>query len=46
MKELLQFFREDLADENFTMGEKVKYGVVLPLTLLSMMMIAGWIESL
>lgn len=46
MKELWQFFKKDISDENFTMKEKVKYGVVLPLTLLSMMIIAGWIENL
>lgn len=46
MKELWQFFCEDIAKENFTMKEKVKYGVVLPLTLLSIMIIAGWIETI
>lgn len=46
MKELWQFFKKDISSENFTMREKVKYGVVLPLALLSIMIIAGWIESL
>ena len=46
MKELWQFFKKDISNENFTTGEKVKYGVVLPLTFLSMMIIAGWIENL
>lgn len=46
MKEFLTIMVKDIKSENFTMKEKVKYGVVLPLTLLSMMMIAGWIEKL
>lgn len=46
MKDLWNLFKEDISDENFTMREKVMYGVVLPLTLLSIMIIAGWIENL
>lgn len=46
MKELWQFFKKDISNENFTMREKVWYGVVLPITFLSMMIIAGWIEKL
>jgi hypothetical protein len=44
MKELWQFFKEDISDENFTMREKVMYGVLLPIGFIVVAILGGLIE--
>lgn len=44
MKELWQFFAEDISDENFTMREKVMYGVLLPIGLIAVALLGGLLE--
>lgn len=44
MKELWQFFEEDISDENFTMREKVMYGVLLPIGMIAVALLGGLIE--
>jgi len=45
MKELWQFFKEDISDENFTMREKVMYGVLLPIGFIVVAILGGLIEQ-
>ena len=44
MKDLWQFFKEDISDENFTMREKVMYGVLLPIGMIAVAILGGLIE--
>jgi hypothetical protein len=44
MKDLWQFFKEDISDENFTMREKVMYGVLLPIGFIVVAILGGLIE--
>lgn len=45
MKELLQFFKEDISGENFTMREKVVYGILLPIGCIAIAILGGLIEQ-
>lgn len=45
MKDLWQFFKEDISDENFTMREKVMYGVLLPIGFIAVAILGGLIEQ-
>lgn len=45
MKELWQFFKKDIAGENFTMREKVVYGVLLPIGCIAVAILGGLIEQ-
>lgn len=44
MKEFFNVMFEDLKQEGFTKKEVVIYGVVVPLTCILVIGIAGWIE--
>ena len=44
MKELWQFFKKDISDENFTMREKAMYGVLLPIGMIAVALLGGLIE--
>lgn len=44
MKDLWNFFKEDISDENFTMREKVMYGVLLPIGMIAVAILGGLIE--
>lgn len=44
MKDLWNLFKEDISDENFTMREKVMYGVLLPIGFIAVALLGGLIE--
>ena len=44
MKDLWNFFKEDISGENFTMREKVMYGVLLPIGFIAVALLGGLIE--
>ena len=46
MKEFFNVMFEDLKQEGFTKKEIVIYGVVVPLTFIATLGIAGWIEHM
>ena len=45
MKDLWNFFKEDISDENFTMREKIMYGVLLPIGFIVVAILGGLIEQ-
>ena len=45
MKDLWNLFKEDISDENFTMREKVMYGVLLPIGFIAVALLGGLIEQ-
>lgn len=45
MKDLWNLFKEDISDENFTMREKVMYGVLLPIGFIAVVLLGGLIEQ-
>ena len=45
MKEFLKIMEKDYLKENFSVKEWVVYGIVAPLVLLTIMGLAGWIET-
>lgn len=46
MKELINIIFEDIKTENFSKKEIIIYGVILPLSLILIVGIVGWIETL
>lgn len=44
MKELIRLFEKDIMSEHFTRREYVIYGVVYPLALIAVAIVAGAIE--
>ena len=44
MKDLWNLFKEDISDENFTMREKIMYGVLLPIGFIAVALLGGLIE--
>lgn len=46
MKEFWSIMEKDYQKENFTTQEMVVYGIIAPLTLVAVMALAGWMESL
>lgn len=46
MKEFFNIMFEDMKQEGFTKKEIVIYGVVVPLTFIATLGIAGWIEQM
>ena len=44
MKDLWNLFKEDISDENFTMREKVVYGILLPIGFIAVALLGGLIE--
>ena len=44
MKDLWNFFKDDISNENFTMREKVMYGVLLPIGFIAVALLGGLIE--
>ena len=46
MKEFINAMMKDIHQENFTKREYIIYGILVPLTLMAIMAIAGWLESL
>ena len=44
MKDLWNFFKDDISNENFTMREKVMYGVLLPIGFIAVVLLGGLIE--
>ena len=44
MKDLWNLFKEDISDENFTMREKIMYGVLLPIGMIAVALLGGLIE--
>lgn len=44
MKEMLKVFEKDYLEENFTMKEKIVYGVVAPVVLIVVTILGGWLE--
>ena len=44
MKDLWNLFAEDISNENFTMREKVMYGVLLPIGFIVVALLGGLIE--
>jgi len=45
MKKFLEMMSEDIKKENFSVKEMVVYGVVVPLVMISIMGVAGWMET-
>lgn len=45
MKDLWNLFKEDISDENFTMREKVVYGILLPIGFIAVALLGGLIEQ-
>lgn len=46
MEKLFRIMEKDFRKEDFTKKEMVVYGIVVPLTLVVIMALAGWLESL
>lgn len=46
MKELWEIMEKDIEKESFTNREAIVYGVISPLVLVAIMVIAGWLDSL
>lgn len=46
MKEFMNTMEKDYQKENFTKTEMMIYGVLVPMALVAVMAIAGWLESL
>lgn len=45
MKEFMKIMGKDLMDEGFSTKEYVVYGVVAPIMLIAIMVLAGWLET-
>lgn len=45
MKDLWNLFKEDISDENFTMREKIMYGILLPIGFIAVALLGGLIEQ-
>lgn len=46
MKEFMNTMEKDYQKENFTKTEMMIYGVLVPMALVAVMAICGWLESL
>lgn len=46
MKQFLEIMMKDIQREKFTLKECLVYGVVVPLGMIALMGLAGWIESI
>ena len=45
MKEFLQTMGKDILSENFSRKQMVIFGIVVPMVLIGIMAIAGWMDS-
>ena len=45
MKKFLRMISEDIKKEIFSVKEMVVYGVVVPLVMIAIMGVAGWMET-
>lgn len=46
MKEFLQVMGMDILSENFSRKQMVIFGIVVPMVLIGIMAIAGWMDQL
>ena len=46
MEKLFEIMEKDFRKEDFTKKEMVVYGIIVPLALVVIMALAGWLESL
>ena len=46
MKELIEILLKDIKDENFSKREYIVYGILTPIVLVSIMALAGWLETM
>ena len=46
MKEFLDIMMKDIQEENFTRKEYIVYGIITPLSLIALMVVGGWLETL
>lgn len=46
MEKLFEIMEKDFRKEDFTKKEMVVYGIIVPLALVVIMSLAGWLESL
>lgn len=46
MKEFFETMEKDYQKENFTTQEMIIYGIISPIVLVAVMVLAGWMESL
>lgn len=45
MKEFLEAMEKDYMKEKFSKKEMVVYGILVPLALIALMALAGWLET-
>lgn len=46
MKKLIDTVEKDYLKENFSLSECVVYGIVVPVVLIALMGLAGWMDSM
>ena len=46
MKEFLKIMGKDILSENFTLKEYIVYGILVPLVLVAIMALSGWLETM
>lgn len=46
MKKLIETVEKDYLKEDFSLGECVVYGIVVPVVLIALMGVAGWMDSM
>ena len=46
MEKLFEIMEKDFRKEDFTKNEMLVYGIIVPLALVVIMALAGWLESL
>lgn len=46
MKKFWEIMSEDYHEENFTLKEKLLYGLAVPSVMIAIIGIAGWLETL
>ena len=46
MKEFLKIMGKDILSENFTRKEYIVYGILVPLVLVAIMALSGWLETM
>ena len=44
MKEMLKVFEKDYMEEDFTKKEKIVYGIVAPVVLITITILGSWLE--
>lgn len=45
MKEFFEIMGKDILSENFTRKEYIVYGILVPIVLVAIMALAGWLET-